>query len=186
MKLAGLVFFAVLTMTTVSSLRAAVEPVAGGPIDARVRYGARRQRQIGAATTQKAFHDFRFTDRTFPSGIRFQSHAVDDVGKYNKPIHYDHATPSPTPLTCLLPSVVVLVVTGALVETAASAANSAVELNKKPLNFKQTFRFISKQGHGIGTGHTSARTSATRRDHPRSEDGLGDERRLSRRKRGAE
>ena len=54
------------------------------------RMANRQRRQLAAAATQKAFHDFRFTDRTAESGITFHSHAVDDVGKNNIPIHYDH------------------------------------------------------------------------------------------------
>jgi len=54
------------------------------------RMASRQRRQSNLAATQKAFHDFRFTDRTAQSGVTFQSHAVDDVGKYNIPIHYDH------------------------------------------------------------------------------------------------
>ena len=59
-------------------------------LDPVSRLAFRQHAQIKAAAMQKAFHDFRFTDRTAESGITFHSHAVDDVGKYNKPIHYDH------------------------------------------------------------------------------------------------
>ena len=60
------------------------------PQDAASRLAFRQRAQLKAAATQKAFHDFRFADRTAESGISFHSHAVDDVGKDNKPIHYDH------------------------------------------------------------------------------------------------
>ncbi len=60
------------------------------PQDIPSRLAYRQRQQLKAAATQKAFHDFRFTDRTAESGITFHSRAVDDVGKYNKPIHYDH------------------------------------------------------------------------------------------------
>jgi hypothetical protein len=60
------------------------------PQEPNSRLAIRQRRQLSNATTQKAFHDFRFTDRTAESGITFHSRAVDDVGKYNKPIHYDH------------------------------------------------------------------------------------------------
>jgi hypothetical protein len=60
------------------------------PQDAASRLAFRQRAQLKAAATQKAFHDFRFTDRTAESGISFHSRAVDDVGKNNKPIHYDH------------------------------------------------------------------------------------------------
>jgi hypothetical protein len=60
------------------------------PQDAASRLAFRQRAQVKAAATQKAFHDFRFTDRTAESGISFRSRAVDDVGKNNKPIHYDH------------------------------------------------------------------------------------------------
>ena len=68
---------------------AADAPPAAVPTDAQ-RLALRQQRQAQAATTQEAFHHFRFTDQTRASGITFRSHAVDDVGKYNKPVQYDH------------------------------------------------------------------------------------------------
>ena len=68
---------------------AADAPPAAVPTDAQ-RLALRQQRQAQAATTQEAFHNFRFTDQTRASGITFRSHAVDDVGKYNKPVQYDH------------------------------------------------------------------------------------------------
>src|SRR5947199_2582041 len=49
-----------------------------------------KQRQIEAATSWKAFHDFQFTDRYEESGIRFENHVVDDAGKNYKAVHYDH------------------------------------------------------------------------------------------------
>jgi len=52
----------------------------------------RKEQQVRAGSLYKAFHDFQFTDRIQESQIRFESHIVDDVGKYNKPIHYDHGT----------------------------------------------------------------------------------------------
>lgn len=60
------------------------------PLDAASRLAYRQRAQLKSAAAQKAFHDFRFTDRTAESGITFHSHCVDDVGKNNKPIHYDH------------------------------------------------------------------------------------------------
>jgi enediyne biosynthesis protein E4 len=60
------------------------------PLDAPSRLAYRQRAQLKSATAQKAFHDFRFTDRTADSGIAFHSHCVEDVGKNNKPIHYDH------------------------------------------------------------------------------------------------
>src|SRR6266852_5161469 len=60
------------------------------PQDTASRLAFRQKRQSKDALAQMAFHDFRFTDRTAESGITFHSQAVDDVGKYNKPIHYDH------------------------------------------------------------------------------------------------
>lgn len=66
--------------------------VAGSPPDPAQRLARRQRQQMQAAAAQNAFHDFRFTDRTAESGITFRSRAVDDVGKYNKPIQYDHGT----------------------------------------------------------------------------------------------
>src|SRR5579863_7082012 len=60
------------------------------PLDTASRLAYRQRSQMKAAAAQKAFHDFRFADRTAESGITFHSHCVDDVGKHNKPIHYDH------------------------------------------------------------------------------------------------
>ena len=62
------------------------------PQDAPSRLAYRQRQQLKEATSQLAFHDFHFTDRTAESGITFQSHAVEDVGKHNKPIHYDHGS----------------------------------------------------------------------------------------------
>ena len=74
-------------------LSAPNEPPTGEvPLDPGPRLAIRQRQQARAAATQKAFHDFRFTDRTAESGITFRSHAVEDVGKYNKPIQYDHGT----------------------------------------------------------------------------------------------
>ncbi len=67
-------------------------PVAGLPSDPATRLALRQRQQLQAAAVQNAFHDFRFTDRTAESGITFRSRAVDDVGKHNKPIQYDHGT----------------------------------------------------------------------------------------------
>jgi len=36
------------------------------------------------------FYDFHFTDHLTESGITFINKAVDDTGKYYKPVHYDH------------------------------------------------------------------------------------------------
>ncbi len=66
--------------------------VAGSPPDPAQRLARRQRQQMQAAAAQNAFHDFRFTERTAESGITFRSRAVDDAGKYFKPIHYDHGT----------------------------------------------------------------------------------------------
>jgi hypothetical protein len=51
-----------------------------------------KQKQIQAARTWRAFHDFQFTDRYEESGIRFQHQPVDDAAKTYKAVHYDHGT----------------------------------------------------------------------------------------------
>src|SRR5262245_44376765 len=51
-----------------------------------------KQKQIQAASSWKAFHDFQFTDRYEESGITFQQHPVDDGAKNYKAVHYDHGT----------------------------------------------------------------------------------------------
>lgn len=56
------------------------------------RLEERRQQQVQASSTFKAFHGFQFVDRIGPSQIRFESKVVDDVTRNNKPIHYDHGT----------------------------------------------------------------------------------------------
>lgn len=60
------------------------------PDDPAQRQSRRQGQQARIAATQKSFHNFRFTDRGAASGITFRSRAVDDVGKYNQPIQYDH------------------------------------------------------------------------------------------------
>jgi hypothetical protein len=42
------------------------------------------------AEAPSVFHAFRFTDRVQESGITFVHHAVDDVRKSYRPVHYDH------------------------------------------------------------------------------------------------
>jgi hypothetical protein len=49
-----------------------------------------RQKQIEAAESWKAFHDFQFSNRYEESGIRFEHHPVDDAAKTYKAVHYDH------------------------------------------------------------------------------------------------
>jgi hypothetical protein len=65
---------------------------AGLPTEPAQRLAIRQRQQARAAVNQKAFHEFRFADRRAESGVTFHSHAVDDVGKHNKPIQYDHGT----------------------------------------------------------------------------------------------
>lgn len=51
-----------------------------------------KEKQMQAARTWKAFHDFQFTDRYEESGIRFEMHPVDDAAKNYLAVHYDHGT----------------------------------------------------------------------------------------------
>lgn len=89
---AGLVLWLLLPDSAFASQPTASQESTGEevPVDVPSRLAYWQRAQLKAAANQKAFHDFRFTDRTAESGITFQSHAVDDVGKHNKPIHYDH------------------------------------------------------------------------------------------------
>jgi len=48
--------------------------------------------QRAAATGSPAYYGFGFRDRRAESGIRFESHVVDDAGKTYKKVHYDHGT----------------------------------------------------------------------------------------------
>ena len=50
----------------------------------------RSEQQKAAAKDSKLRHDFSFTDVYDSSEITFEHHAVDDAGKYYKPVHYDH------------------------------------------------------------------------------------------------
>src|SRR6185503_1385736 len=50
----------------------------------------RSRAQQEAAAGLAVFHGFRFEDRVRESGITFQHHAVDDVRKHYRPVHYDH------------------------------------------------------------------------------------------------
>jgi len=52
----------------------------------------RRDAQIAAAASLRAFHDFRFTDALQSTGITFVHHIVEDAGKHYKAVHYDHGT----------------------------------------------------------------------------------------------
>lgn len=91
---AGLVLL--LAAAVVAPVRGAPFPdSADAPIDPAIILkflAARKQQQINEASGQRAFHDFRFTDGLARTGIDFTTQVVDDVGKHNKPIHYDHGT----------------------------------------------------------------------------------------------
>ncbi len=50
----------------------------------------RKQQQIEASASLKAFHVFQFADRVAESGITFDHQMVDDAGKNWKAAHYDH------------------------------------------------------------------------------------------------
>jgi hypothetical protein len=52
----------------------------------------RERDQRSQAEHWAEFHDFRFSDRLYASGIRFRNRVVDDVAKDYKPMHYDHGT----------------------------------------------------------------------------------------------
>jgi len=79
---------------------AAEPPAAPGPgnssvIDLPYDIGAatlaeRERKERATAATLKAFHDFRFADRSKESGITFVHHIVDDAGRTYKAAHYDH------------------------------------------------------------------------------------------------
>jgi hypothetical protein len=82
-----------MSLTPVCVLSAPKEsPTGEVPLDPAPRLAIRQRQQARAAATQKAFHEFRFTDRIAETGITFRSQAVEDVGKFNKPIQYDHGT----------------------------------------------------------------------------------------------
>src|SRR5205807_2638838 len=51
-----------------------------------------KQKQLQAAKSWKAFHNFQFADRYEESGIRFEHQPVDDAAKDYKAVHYDHGT----------------------------------------------------------------------------------------------
>src|SRR5262245_1184264 len=53
---------------------------------------ANKQRQIEAAKSWKAFHDFSFSEQYDASGIRFEHQPVDDASKDYMAVHYDHGT----------------------------------------------------------------------------------------------
>jgi cytochrome oxidase Cu insertion factor (SCO1/SenC/PrrC family) len=46
--------------------------------------------QIAAASSLRAFHGFRFTDRSVESGIAFRNRVTSDSTRDYKPVHYDH------------------------------------------------------------------------------------------------
>jgi hypothetical protein len=53
---------------------------------------ARKKAQLASVNQFKVFHQFQLTDRVKESGITFVHHAVDDVTKHYRPVHYDHGT----------------------------------------------------------------------------------------------
>jgi hypothetical protein len=53
---------------------------------------ANKRKQIEAAKSWKAFHDFTFSDQSDASGIRFEQQPVDDASKDYMAVHYDHGT----------------------------------------------------------------------------------------------
>jgi len=61
-----------------------------GPESIRALLGERQKQQQEASAIYGTFHDFRFTNRIQKSGILFKPQIVDDVGRHNKPVHYDH------------------------------------------------------------------------------------------------
>jgi len=56
---------------------------------------ARKQAQLETVGEFKVFHEFQFADRLKESGITFVHHAVDDVTKHYRPVHYDHGNGLP-------------------------------------------------------------------------------------------
>lgn len=50
----------------------------------------RRAAQLGTVDKFNVFHDFSFVDRRRESGITFRNRIVDDAGRDQKPVHYDH------------------------------------------------------------------------------------------------
>ena len=51
---------------------------------------ANQRKQVEAAKSWKAFHDFRLSDQYEGSGIRFEQQPVDDAAKDYMAVHYDH------------------------------------------------------------------------------------------------
>jgi len=56
---------------------------------------ARQQAQLESVGQFKVFREFQFADRLKESGITFVQHAVDDVTKHYRPVHYDHGNGLP-------------------------------------------------------------------------------------------
>jgi cytochrome oxidase Cu insertion factor (SCO1/SenC/PrrC family) len=53
---------------------------------------SRQHDQRAQSEQWPVFHDFKFSDRLYASGIRFRNRVVDDAAKEYKPVHYDHGT----------------------------------------------------------------------------------------------
>src|SRR5687768_12903893 len=53
---------------------------------------ANKQKQVQAAASWKAFHDFEFTNQLEKTGINFEMRPVDDAAKNYMAVHYDHGT----------------------------------------------------------------------------------------------
>ena len=50
----------------------------------------RQKQQETISALYQTFHDFQFSNQIKESGILFKPQIVDDVGRHNKPVHYDH------------------------------------------------------------------------------------------------
>jgi enediyne biosynthesis protein E4 len=51
---------------------------------------ARKKAQMETVNQFKVFYQFQFTDKVQESGITFVQHAVDDVTRHYRAVHYDH------------------------------------------------------------------------------------------------
>ncbi|MFN8422828.1 MAG: CRTAC1 family protein [Anaerolineae bacterium] len=83
---------AVLTSCTLAACSDSVARVRVPGDSDRPWLANRRSAQLAAAERLEVVHDFAFEDRLAESGIGFASHAVDDVTRTAKQVHYDHGS----------------------------------------------------------------------------------------------
>jgi len=87
--------YAATTPTGFSTMKSAMIKVAAERVDFPLNLGGnfidpRAATQAEQARTSKIYHDFKFENKAFESGIDFRHKIVDDLGRNAIAVHYDH------------------------------------------------------------------------------------------------